>query len=74
MSAPNLAARIVALREAVEADDAVLALDVVRDLERDLVPVVPTGGCPECGLRMWPGQLPRHLSVVHGVDALRRAA
>jgi hypothetical protein len=73
-SSSNVAARIVSVREALEDGAVGHALDLVRDLERELPTSSPSGSCPECGFRMWPGQLAKHLSVVHAIDAYGRAA
>ena len=64
----ELRARLLFLAEAIEAGDYGLALDIARDLLDELGGVVrPSSSCPECGLEMWPGELPAHRSNVHHV-------
>ena len=70
----DIAARIQWAVEAGEAEDFGAALDVLRDLLDELAPTDPRSSCPACGLAMWPGQIPRHVSVVHGVDPYAKAA
>lgn len=70
----DVAARVEWAIDAGEAGDVGAALDVLRDLLEELVPAQLPSKCPECGLPMWPGQLPRHLSVVHGIDPYAKAA
>ncbi len=65
----ELRARLVYLSEALEDGDLETARAIVLDLLDELGGAIrPSGRCPECGLAMWPGQIPGHRSNVHGVD------
>ena len=67
--------RLVVLVECLEDGDTGTAATIGLDLLDDLGGAVrPSSSCPECGLPMWPGQLPKHRSVVHGVDPWAAAA
>ncbi len=70
----DILARLIHVSEALEDGDVGMARAIVLDLLDELRPVRPSGSCPECGLRMWPGEVARHVSVVHGVDPFARAA
>lgn len=71
----DLRARLVFLSECLEDGDYPTATAIVLDLLDELGgPACPSGACPVCGLAMWPGQIPGHLSVVHHVDPAERAA
>jgi hypothetical protein len=69
------AERLVRLDEALEDGDLELARAIARTMQDGDPPSAPSGRCIVCGLRLWPGALPKHLSVVHGVDrSTQRAA
>ena len=71
----DVTARVVHLGEALDAGDYGLARDIAHDLEAELgETTVLSARCPECRLRLWPGQIPAHRLNVHGVDPYAEAA
>ena len=70
----DIVARLIWVAEALEAGDIGAAQAVLLDLLDELRPSDQRPRCPECGLRMWPGELPKHVSVVHLVDPYGVAA
>ena len=60
MPARDLALRVIAAREAVEAGDCDLALAVLLEVEREVAAVVIRARCA-CGFTAeWPGLVDRH--------------
>jgi len=72
--ARDIVARIEFALEAIESGDHGVAHAVLRDLVDELPAADSRARCPECGLRMWPGQLPKHRSITHLVDPFASAA
>jgi hypothetical protein len=71
----DLLARLIRVDEALEDGDYPFARSIVHDLLGELEPRRQPGkvACPCCALRLWPGELDKHLSVSHWTSSAELA-